>query len=99
VNDREVRAEGSERKIRASGGLILTGVVLLALVLFVGQNTDEVPVNWLFFEMRQPLWVVIIVAAVAGVVLALVFLPGRTAAAAATEAEPAPVEDDVVVRG
>jgi hypothetical protein len=44
------------------------------------------------------LWVCAAIA-VAGVVLALVFLPGRTAAADATEAEPAPVEDDVVVRG
>jgi len=36
---------------------------------------------------------------VVAVVLALAFLPGRTAAAAATEAEPAAFEDDVVVRG
>jgi len=36
--------------------------------------------------------------AVAGVVLALVFLPGRTAAATATKDEPAAMEDDVVIR-
>jgi hypothetical protein len=32
------------------------------------------------------------------VVLALVFLPGRTAAATATKDEPAAMEDDVVIR-
>jgi DHA2 family multidrug resistance protein-like MFS transporter len=36
--------------------------------------------------------------AVAGIVLALVFLPGRTAAATTTEDEPAAKEDDVVIR-
>jgi hypothetical protein len=37
--------------------------------------------------------------AVAGVVLALVFLPGRAAAATATKAQPAALEDEVSVRG
>jgi hypothetical protein len=37
--------------------------------------------------------------AVAGMVLALVFLPGRAAAVAATPAQPAAREGDAVVRG
>jgi MFS transporter, DHA2 family, multidrug resistance protein len=47
--------------------------------------------------MDVMLWVCAAIA-VAGVVLALVFLPGRTAAATATEDEPAAMEDDVVIR-
>jgi DHA2 family multidrug resistance protein-like MFS transporter len=46
--------------------------------------------------MDVMLWVCAAIA-VAGVALALIFLPGR--AAAAVEAEPAALEDDVVVRG
>lgn len=49
--------------------------------------------------MGVMLWVCAAIA-VAGVVLALIFLPGRTAAtAAATEAKPAGLEDEIVVRG
>jgi hypothetical protein len=48
--------------------------------------------------MDVMLWVCAGIA-VAGIVLALVFLPGRAAAAAATQAEPAALEDEAVVRG
>jgi len=47
--------------------------------------------------MDVMLWVCAAIA-VAGIVLALVFLPGRAAAAAATQAEPAALEDDVVAQ-
>jgi DHA2 family multidrug resistance protein-like MFS transporter len=47
--------------------------------------------------MDVMLWVCVAIA-VAGVVLALVFLPGRTAAAARQEAEPAVLEDEVSAR-
>jgi MFS transporter, DHA2 family, multidrug resistance protein len=48
--------------------------------------------------MDVMLWVCAAIA-VAGVVLALVFLPGRAAAATATKAQPAALEDEVSVRG
>jgi DHA2 family multidrug resistance protein-like MFS transporter len=48
--------------------------------------------------MDVMLWVCVAIA-VAGVLLALVFLPGRAAAATTTEAEPAVPEDEIVVRG
>jgi hypothetical protein len=47
--------------------------------------------------MDLMLWVCAAIA-VAGLVLALVFLPGRTAAATTTEDEPAAMDDDVVIR-
>jgi DHA2 family multidrug resistance protein-like MFS transporter len=48
--------------------------------------------------MDLMLWVCTAIA-VAGVVLALVFLPGRATTPTATRAEPAALEDDVVARG
>jgi DHA2 family multidrug resistance protein-like MFS transporter len=48
--------------------------------------------------MDVMLWVCAAIAA-AGVVLALIFLPGRPAMATGTEAEPAALEDEAVVRG
>jgi DHA2 family multidrug resistance protein-like MFS transporter len=48
--------------------------------------------------MDVMLWACAAIAG-AGVVLALVFLPGRAATPTATKAEPAALEDDVVVRG
>jgi MFS transporter, DHA2 family, multidrug resistance protein len=46
--------------------------------------------------MDVMLWVCVGIA-VAGILLALIFLPGRTAATTATEAEPAALEDDALV--
>jgi DHA2 family multidrug resistance protein-like MFS transporter len=48
--------------------------------------------------MDVMLWVCAAIA-VAGVLLALIFLPGRTATAAATQAQPAALEDEIVARG
>jgi hypothetical protein len=47
---------------------------------------------------RAAPWVCAAIA-VAGVVLALSFLPGRTAAATATKDEPVALEDEAVVGG
>ena len=49
--------------------MVIALVVAAALIVFVVQNGTEVPVRWLFVSMSQPLWAVIIVAAVAGAVL------------------------------
>jgi len=67
MNDFERGGDGGGRQV--SAGLVGGGVVAAALVAFVVQNTDDVPVNWLFFESDAPLWLVILIAAVAGAVL------------------------------
>jgi uncharacterized integral membrane protein len=36
---------------------------------FIVQNTDSTPVTWLIFTGTAPVWVVIVLAAVAGAVL------------------------------
>jgi uncharacterized integral membrane protein len=71
VDDDDVRAEGRREKSLASGRLIITGVVILALVFFVGQNTDSVDIQWLFFEGDAPLWLMLVLSALAGAIIAL----------------------------
>ncbi len=56
-----------------SAGMVLGAVLGAALVLFVVQNTRRITVEWLVFETRQPLWLVLLVtAAVSAVVVELV---------------------------
>ncbi len=50
-------------------GIVLAVLVTVGLVFFVVQNNDEVSFAWLFFDMTGPLWVVIVVAAIAGAAL------------------------------
>lgn len=65
-DETELRAE-PERRSRA--GLIAFALVVVALVVFVVQNTPDVEVTWLVFDATAPLWLVIIVSAVAGALL------------------------------
>ena len=51
-------------------GVVVALAVTAALIVFVVQNDQEVPVTWWFVEVNGPLWAVIIVAAVAGALLA-----------------------------
>ena len=50
-------------------GVVLALAVTAGLVVFVVQNSSQVPVKWWFVEVDGPLWAVIIVAAVAGALL------------------------------
>ncbi len=55
------------------GGLgvevVLFGIVALAIGAFVGQNTEKVPVDWLFLNFDAPLWLLIFVVLVIGAAL------------------------------
>jgi uncharacterized integral membrane protein len=59
------------RRGRIHPGMVVAGVVLVALLLFVAQNGDDTRVHWLFFDGRTSLWLVIVLSAVAGAVLGL----------------------------
>lgn len=62
--DRGVPESGRGLRVRLNAQLVV-GVLLAAAVLaFVFQNTDDTPVNWLFFEVTQPLWVVLLATGV-----------------------------------
>lgn len=44
-------------------------VVAVAALLFVVQNTDEVTFNFLWFEFRWPLWIILVAAMLAGAIV------------------------------
>ena len=62
-----VEPEGKKRSIPP--GMVLAVLLVVALIFFVVQNGDQVAFEWLIFDMKGPLWVVILVAAVAGAVV------------------------------
>ena len=57
------------KKLSIPPGLVMLVLVVVGLIFFVIQNGDNVDFEWLVFDMSGPLWVVIIVAAVAGAVV------------------------------
>jgi uncharacterized integral membrane protein len=67
------KAEDPLRGSRTSGiwaGVISLGVVLILLIIFIAQNTDDVDVAFLGWEGRAPLSVTLLIAAAAGLFLA-----------------------------
>jgi len=54
---------------RGLGKLIVAAIVGVALAAFVIQNTDDTPVSWLMFDESAPLWIIIVISAVAGAIL------------------------------
>jgi uncharacterized integral membrane protein len=55
-------------KSRLSGGLIGAGLLAAALAIFVVQNTDDVPVTFFFWTFTGPLWLVLLVSILVGLV-------------------------------
>lgn len=51
-------------------------IVVAGAAVFVVQNTRRVPVRWLVFDVRAPLWAVLVVAVVAGAVIGLAVAAG-----------------------
>ena len=66
MSDEEIIETG---RSRLSGRLIAAVIFAAALVVFVVQNTGDTEVTWLFFDSTAPLWLVIVIAAVAGALL------------------------------
>ena len=64
-----LEAEPDGKKLSIPPGLVAVVLLVVALIFFVVQNGDDVDFRWLVFDMAGPLWVVIVVAAVAGAVL------------------------------
>lgn len=78
MSSSESRSLG-ERRIRAGQTVrvVIWLVVLAVLVVFAALNTDKVNVDWAFDTTDVPLWVVIAVSAVAGVVIGYLARPRR----------------------
>ena len=51
------------------GGAIVTLGGLALLVIFILQNTDDVPVSFLVWDFTWPTWLLILVSALAGAVI------------------------------
>jgi uncharacterized integral membrane protein len=49
--------------------LIAVGVLLLASLAFVLQNSEKAKITWLFFDGQAAVWIVIVVSAVVGAVI------------------------------
>lgn len=69
----EPKPDGKNKKLSIPPGLVAAVVLVVALIFFVVQNGDDVAFEWLVFDMTGPLWVLILVSAVAGAVLNEVF--------------------------
>jgi uncharacterized integral membrane protein len=69
--DEVPRDRGSGIKTTRSIDLRIAGagVALVLLLVFILQNTNDTPVEWLVFDKTAPLWVVIVVSAIVGAVL------------------------------
>ena len=61
--------EATAKKRGARERLLAVAIVAAGLGAFIVQNTDSTPVTWLIFTGTAPVWVVIVLAAVAGAVL------------------------------
>ena len=64
----ERRNDWVERREGPSTKLILLAAVTILLVVFVFQNTDRAQVDFLIWNGRFPLWTLIVVAAILGVI-------------------------------
>lgn len=58
---------------KGRGGVVVAAIFAAAFIVFVAQNSTDTMVTWLFFDATGPLWIVIIVAAVAGALLSALF--------------------------
>lgn len=68
ADDRSV-GQNADRS-RVSAGLVVTIVLAVALLIFIFQNTGDVKVDWLFLDATAPLWLVLLITAAAGALLA-----------------------------
>jgi uncharacterized integral membrane protein len=60
----------SDRTSRLKPATIGVVVMAIALALFIVQNTDKTPVNWLFFEWEVPLWLLLVVTSAIAIIAA-----------------------------
>jgi len=68
MTDDVLQGDG-ERPAGNNTKLLAAALVAVGLVAFIVQNTESTPVQWLVFDGSAPLWIVILAAAAAGVVL------------------------------
>jgi uncharacterized integral membrane protein len=50
-------------------GLVLGSIVTIAVVLLIVQNGESTQLDWLAFEFKAPLWIMLILTMVAGAIV------------------------------
>ena len=65
--DDELHDDGDERPGLVT--VVIAAAIATGLVAFIVQNTDKTRMQWLFVDESAPLWIVIVIAAVAGAAL------------------------------
>src|SRR3712207_2204540 len=78
-DDDRRRSDWVERREGPSTKLIVLAAVAILLVVFVVQNTDRAQIDFLFWNGVFPLWTMIVVAAILGLIAG--WMVGRLAAA------------------
>ena len=59
-----------ERKGPVGAGAVALALLVLALLAFVLQNTEDVQFNWLMIVLTMPLWLALVITAVLGALIA-----------------------------
>ena len=67
ASQEQVAPAGKSGGITARG--IIAVVVIAAMALFIFQNTQSVPFNFLFIDFQIPVWLLISISFVLGMVL------------------------------
>lgn len=62
MSPQEERQEG----LKLGGGAIASLVGVGALAVFMGQNTDDVKVKFLWWDFTWPVWLLVLVSALVG---------------------------------
>jgi uncharacterized integral membrane protein len=63
------------RALRSSGdrsfrvGLVLGAIVTVAVVILIIQNGESAQLDWMVFDFRTPLWIMLFLTAAAGAVV------------------------------
>jgi uncharacterized integral membrane protein len=60
---------GASSGFRPNGRQIVGGVIAIVLVVFIAINNDDTSINLLFKEVTLPLWLVLAVTALLGVLV------------------------------
>lgn len=73
IGDDETVTGARQRDRDVTPRVIIAAIALLAAAAFVLQNGNRVKTTFLFFEGRQPLWLVIVLSILLGVLLGQAF--------------------------
>ena len=59
-------ASEQQQRLRLGGGAIVSLAGVAALVIFMVQNTEDVTVDFMFWDFTWPVWLLTLVAALIG---------------------------------